>query len=82
MKPIALLSIVALTACVSNDPTGANARLDLEYQVGEELMNDCNLRGQRCPEWLAFKKEWEAGVSYLTTFEKSLAQHKKRKAAG
>jgi len=75
----ALLFCLALSACVE---TGATDRLTLEYQVGEELMNDCNLRKQRCLEWLKFKTEWEQGVSYMTTFEKSLAAHKARVAAG
>ena len=74
---------VALIACgPASDPTGSVGRLNLEYQVGEELMNDCTLRKQRCPEWLAFKKEFEEGVSYLITFEASLAKHKARVAAG
>jgi len=71
-----------LAACVSSDPTGSVSRLTLEYRVGEELMNDCHVRGQRCPEWLDFKREWEAGVNYMTTFERSLAMHKARVAAG
>ena len=84
MRVSVALICLALSACVAGeaDPTGAVGRLSLEYQVGEELMNDCNLRKLRCPEWLAFKKEWEADVNYLTTFEKSLAAHKARIAAG
>jgi hypothetical protein len=78
-----IIVIAMLAACgPTGDPTGAVGRLSLEYQVGEELMNECNRRKQRCAEWLAFKKEFEEGVSYLTTFEKSLAQHKARVAAG
>ena len=78
-----ILAALTLSACGGvGDPTGANARLNLQYQVGEELMNDCNQRGQRCAEWLEFKTEWERGVSYLTTFERSLADHKARVAAG
>lgn len=77
------LFALALSACGGvGDPTGAVSRLNLEYQVGEELMNDCNNNGQRCPEWLEFKSNWERNVSYLTTFERSLADHKARVAAG
>lgn len=79
MRIAALLLALPIAACVQ---TGSTERLTLEYQVGEELMNDCNIRKQRCPEWLAFKKEFEEGVSYLTTFERSLAAHKARVAAG
>ena len=79
----ALLALLPLCACVAGtDPTGSVGRLTLEYQVGEELMTDCTERQQRCPDWLEFKKEWEAEAGYLTTFERSLAQHKARLAAG
>lgn len=71
---------LVLAAC-SNPMAAANDRLDLEYRVGEELMNDCNLRGERCAEWLAFKSDFEKSTSYLTTFERSLAQHKARQAS-
>lgn len=79
----AIMSVLALSACGGvGDPTGANGRLNLQYKVGEELMNDCNVNGERCVEWLAFKTDFEQGVSYLTTFERSLAAHKARVAAG
>lgn len=78
-----LIALMPLCACVAGtDPTGSVGRLTLEYQVGEELMNDCTQQKERCLEWLEFKKEWEAEAGYLTTFERSLAQHKARVAAG
>jgi len=80
---LAVLAPLTLAACgPAGDPTGAVSRLSLEYKVGEELMTACNERGERCVEYLAFKREFEEGVSYMTTFEKSLAQHKARVAAG
>lgn len=79
----ALLAALPLAACgPAGDPTGAVSRLSLEYQVGEELMIACNERGERCAEYLEFKREFERDVSYMTTFEKSLAQHKARVAKG
>jgi len=72
--------VFALSACQMTDD--AADRMNLEYQVGEQLMNDCNIRQERCSEWLAFKREWEADVNYLTTFERSLAAHKARVASG
>jgi len=75
-----LLLPMALAGCIS-PMDAANDRLELEYRVGEELMNDCNLRGENCAEWLAFKTDFEKGVSYLTTFERSLAQHKARQGS-
>lgn len=77
-----LAAPLILSACVASDPTGSVSRLSLEYRVGEELMNDCNQRGERCLEWLTFKKDWEENVNYMTTFERSLAMHKARVAAG
>lgn len=86
MKPVSLsavLAALALAACgPADDPTGAVSRLSLEYKVGEELMIACNERGERCSEYLEFKRDFEEGVSYMTTFEKSLAAHKRRVAAG
>ena len=80
---IRFLSIpLLLSACVAGDPTGSVSRMTLEYQVGEELMNDCTIRKERCLEWLEFKREWEADVNYMTTFERSLAMHKARVSAG
>lgn len=73
--------IVILLAACSNPIEASNQRLDLEYRVGEELMNDCNLRGERCVEYLAFTKDFNASVSHLITFEDSLAQHKARQAS-
>ncbi|MGK7753750.1 hypothetical protein [Roseovarius sp. C03] len=80
---LAALAALTLAGCgPAGDPTGAVSRLSLEYQVGEELMIACRERGERCAEYLAFKRDFEEGVSYMTTFEKSLAQHKARVAAG
>ncbi|TCP43962.1 hypothetical protein [Rhodovulum marinum] len=78
IRRLALLPLL-LAGCA---PPGSVDRLSLEYQVGEELMIACTERGERCAEWLEFKRGWEEGVSYMTTFEKSLAQHKARVAAG
>ncbi|MEI2806480.1 hypothetical protein [Albidovulum sp.] len=77
-----LATTVFLAGCMTGDPTGSVTRMTLEYQVGEELMNDCTVRRSRCPEWLEFKRDWEADVNYMTTFERSLAAHKARVAAG
>ena len=63
---------VSLVLSTHANATGANARLALEYNVGEEPMNDCVKRKQRCGEWLKFKREWDEGVDYLTTSEQSL----------
>lgn len=79
---LAIALTLALSGCVAGDPTGAVSRMTLEYQVGEELMNDCNLRKERCAEWLEFKRDWEAEAHYMTTFERSLAMHKARVSAG
>ncbi len=79
----ALVAALALAGCgPAGDPTGAVSRLSLEYQVGEELMVACKERGERCAEYLEFKRDFERDVSYMTTFEKSLAQHKARVANG
>lgn len=80
MKAVLICSFVLLSACqMTND---AADRMNLEYRVGEDLMNDCNQNGQRCLEWMQFKREWEADVNYLTTFERSLSKHKARVAVG
>ena len=81
---LTILAIPLLSACVagSADPTGVVATMNLEYQVGESLMNDCNVRKQRCDEWLKFRKEWQDDVGYMVTFERSLAMHKARVAKG
>nr|WP_170540896.1 hypothetical protein [Ruegeria arenilitoris] len=75
-----LLAPLLLPACMAG--AGAVDRLSLEYQVGEELMNDCRQNGQRCDDYLAFKERFEREARYLTTFERSLAAHKARVAAG
>lgn len=80
MKKLCLVLLVGLAGCAA--PEGAVSRLQLEYQVGEELMIACRERRERCPEFLEFKQDFEKGVHYMTTFEKSLAQHKARVAAG
>ena len=36
-----LATTVFLAGCMTGDPTGSVTRMTLEYQVGEELMNDC-----------------------------------------
>jgi len=77
----ALIACLALSACV-DDPTGVVTTMNLEYQVGEELMNDCTLRNERCVEWLRFRRDWEEEMGYMVTFEKSLAMHKARVAKG
>jgi hypothetical protein len=83
MNYMPVVAALALSACGGvGDPTGVTGRMNLQYRVGEELMTDCNDNGQRCVEWLAFKTDFEEGVSYLTTFESSLARHKARVAAG
>ena len=80
---IRLLAVpLILSACTASGPPGSADRLSLEYRVGEELMNDCNQRGERCLEWLTFKKDWEENVYHMITFERSLAMHKSRFAAG
>ena len=76
------VACLLLSACVSADPTGVVSTMNLEYQVGEELMNDCNLRKHRCAEWLQFRRDWHDEVGYMVTFEKSLAMHKARLAKG
>lgn len=80
MKLVLIAAFAALSACQMT--TDAASRMNLEYQVGEQLMIDCNQRGQNCAEWLSFKRDWEEDVHYLTTFERSLAQHKARVASG
>lgn len=83
MRATLLALPIALAACgPAADPTGSVGRISLEYRVGEELMTACTVRNERCGEWLKFKEEWEEDVSYMTTFEKSLAQHKARLARG
>jgi len=78
-----LIILLFLTACSpSLSPFGAIERKTIEYQQGEALMNDCYQRQQRCNEWLAFKADWEARLNNVTTFERSLAAHKARVAAG
>lgn len=78
MHRMMLAAALVLSVCPSAHATGSHERLALEYDVGEQLMNDCKVRKKRCGEWLAFKREWEAGVSYLTTFERSLKRWRKR----
>lgn len=80
MGKFGFVLLMGLAACAA--PEGAVSRLQLEYQVGEELMIACNERGERCSEYLTFKQDFERSVSYMTTFEKSLAKHKARVAAG
>jgi len=78
MLRMTMIAALSLTLSTQADASGANARLALEYNVGEELMNDCVKRKKRCGEWLKFKREWEEGVDYLTTFEKSLKRWRRR----
>lgn len=74
LLPVAFL---ALGACVDGyDEQGYSEQTRLQYQVGEQLMNDCNERGQRCVEWYEFRKEFQSEVGNLTTFERSLARYK------
>ena len=84
MRYAPMIACLALSACVAGtaDHTGVVSTMNLEYQVGEELMNDCTLRNERCLEWLQFRKDWEDEMGYMVTFEKSLAMHKARIAKG
>ena len=84
MRYAPMIACLALSACVAGtaDPTGVVSTMNLEYQVGEELMNDCTLRNERCVEWLQFRRDWEEEMGYMVTFEKSLAMHKARVAKG
>ena len=77
LRLIAAAALLAVS-CTSLSATGSHDRLALEYNVGEQLMNDCSLRNVRCLDWLDFKKAWEKDVDYLTTFEKSLKRWRKR----
>ncbi|WP_170815627.1 hypothetical protein [Ruegeria sp. HKCCA6837] len=77
LRMMALLALFVIAACESR-----TERLTREYQIGEELMIDCQENGKRCPEYLDFKKRFEASFNNLTTFERSLATHKARIARG
>ncbi|CUH41545.1 hypothetical protein [Ruegeria atlantica] len=77
LRTMALLALFVIAACDSR-----TERLSREYQIGEELMIDCQENGQRCPEYRNFKKRFEANVDNVTTFERSLATHKARIARG
>jgi len=71
---IALPLVVA--ACTEGYTAGYSDGMQLEYQVGEELMDNCVERGFECWRWLEFKTRWELNVDQLTTFEASLARYK------
>ncbi len=77
LRMMALLALFLLAACSSR-----TERLTREYQVGEELMIDCQENGQRCSEYIDFKNRFEANFGNITTFEQSLATHKARVARG
>ena len=81
MKIIATpLMLVALSACMPQGPVGQE--IDLRFKAGEALMNDCELRQQRCDDYLAFIERWNRDHAYTLSFPKSLEAYKKKVAAG